>query len=95
MLFLSLRAVDLAGLLTNFLLGLDCDLRVGQLAVNFGTRYVVHILHVAAQVAALSERLVALGALERSDSGMLAEVVPEIAALLEDAVAALVLALEE
>ena len=74
---------------------MDCDLRIGQLAVNFGTRYVVHILHVAAQVAALSERLVALGALERSDSSMLAEVVSKIAALLKDAVAALVLALEE
>ena len=95
MLFLLHYAVDHAGLLSDFLLSHDLDLGVRQFVVNFFAGGIVHVLHMAAEVAALSERLVALGALERPHPGVLPEVVPQIAALLEDAVAAFVLALEE
>ena len=55
----------------------------------------MNIFHVTAEVAALREGLVTFGALEWSDSGMLPEVVTQIAALLEDAVTSFVLTFEE
>ena len=95
MLFLLHHGIDHARLLGDFLLSHALDLRVRQFVVNFFARSIVHVLHMAAKVAALSERLVALGALERPHPGMLPEVVPQIAALLEDTVTAFVLTLEE
>ena len=55
----------------------------------------MNIFHVAAKVSALREGLVTFRALEGSDSGMLTEVVTQIAALLEDAVTSFVLTFEE
>ena len=49
----------------------------------------------AAQISTLRERFVTSRALKRSLTSMLPEVIPEVAALLEDTVAALVLAFEE
>ena len=95
MLFLLHYAVDRAGLLGDFLLSHDLDLGVRQFVVNFLAGGIMHVLHMAAKVAALRECLVALGALERPHPGVLPEVVAQIAALLEDAVTAFVLALEE
>lgn len=54
----------------------------------------VHVFEVAAQVAALGEGLLALRAREGPLSGVLAEVVPEIAALFKNGAAAAVSALE-
>ena len=95
MLFLLHHGVGHARLLSDFLLSHALDLWVRQFVVNFFARRVVHVLHMPAEVAALSECLVALGALERSHPGVLSEVVPQIAALLEDTVTAFVLTLEE
>ena len=53
------------------------------------------ILHVAAEIAALGECLGTLRATEWPQASVLSEVVSEIAALLEDTVAALVLTFEE
>ena len=49
----------------------------------------------AAKVPALGERFVTFGALEWSYTGMFPEMIPQIAAFLEDAVATFVFALEE
>ena len=49
----------------------------------------------ATQISTLGEVLRALGTLKWSLTSMLSEVVPEVAALLEDTVTALVLAFEE
>ena len=54
----------------------------------------MHVLQVSAEVSALSEGLLAIGARERSLASVLAEMVPQIAALFERAIAARVLALE-
>jgi len=94
-LFLFHHGVGHARLLDYFLLSHDFDLWLRQLTVDFFARDVVHVLHMPAKVAALSEGLVALGAREWSHSGMLPEVVPQIAALLEDTVTTFVLTLEE
>ena len=64
---------------------------VGLLSV---TRHLVHILKMASQVSALCEGLVALGAIVGSLACVLAEVVAQIAAFLEDTFAATVHALE-
>ena len=58
------------------------------------TRHLVHILKVAPQVAALREGLVALGAVVGPLTCVLAEVVAQIAAFLEDTFATTVHALE-
>lgn len=54
----------------------------------------MNVLQVSAQIARLSEGFLAEGALERSQSGMLSEVVSEVAAFLEDATALRVPAFE-
>lgn len=54
----------------------------------------MHVLQVAAQVAALGEGLLAEGALEGAEACMLAEVVPQVATLLEDTAAVRIPALE-
>ena len=61
----------------------------------FISRDIVDVLHMTAEVTALSECFRALRAFERSQTGVLPVVVPQIATLLEDAVAALVVTLEE
>ena len=76
MLFLFHYAVDHAGLLSDFLLSHDLGLGVRQFVIDFFAGRIVHVLHMAAKVAALSECLVALGALERPHPGVLPEVVP-------------------
>lgn len=55
----------------------------------------MHVFKMPAEIAALSEGLVALRASERSQPGVFAEVVPQVAALLERAGATRELAFEE
>ena len=94
-LFLFHHRIDYTRFLGDFLLSHDLDLGLCQLAFDFLARHVVHVLHMSAQVAALGEGLIALGALERPHSGVLPEVVSQVATLLEDTVTTLVLTLEE
>lgn len=85
-------------LLRDFRRGHDRDLRtqvLGAGLVSWAWEDLVYVLHVAAEVAALRERLGALRTLERPHSGVLSEVVPQVATLLEDAVTTLNLAFEE
>lgn len=65
-----------------------------QVATLGVTGNLVHVLQVAAQVAALGEGFEAHGTGKGPLAGMLAEVVPQVAALLENALAASMLALE-
>ena len=56
---------------------------------------IVHIFHVSAEIAALSEGLLAPGADKGSLPRVFPEVVPQVAALFEHAIAAIQLAFEE
>lgn len=62
-----------------------CSLFVAHVQVHTFSRDAVNILQVSAQIARLSEGFLAEGALERSQSCVLSEVISEIAAFLEDA----------
>lgn len=75
-----------------FLCDEELGLRQGDLWGSSRRR--VNVFQMAAKVAALSKVFVTEGALEGSEFGVLAEVVPQIAALLEDCCAARVLASE-
>ena len=77
------------------MLSANGNLRAQNLRRKFVSRHVVNILHMTAQITALRECFRALWALERSLTRMLPEVIPEVATLLEDTIAALVLAFEE
>ena len=77
------------------MLSTNSDLRAQNFRGKFVSWHVVNILHMTAQIAALRECFRALWALEWSLTRMLPEVIPEVATLLEDTVAALVLAFEE
>jgi hypothetical protein len=92
-----------AGKLPLFLLLLTDGAHASRLARNLGLTLVegnafpwhhVHILEMTTQVPGLREGLLALGAGEGTLARVLAEVVPQVAALLKDAVAAAVSALE-
>jgi len=92
-----------AGQLPLLLLLLTDGAHASRLARNLGLALVegnafpghhVHILEMAAQVTGLREGLLALGAGEGALARVLAEVVPQVAALFKDAVAAAVSALE-
>ena len=55
----------------------------------------MNVLHVSPEITTLSEGLIALRTLEWPDTGVFSEVISQVAALLEDTVAALVFAFEE
>lgn len=79
----------------DFVLGANGNLRIENFLRNFAPWHVVHILHVAAQIATLGKRFQAFWTLEWSLARMLPEVISEVAAFLEDTIASLVLAFEE
>ena len=87
-------------LMRNRLLAFQTDIGVGPYTRRSwldprGPLPRVDILQMAAQVATLREVLRAMGTLEWPLAGMFAEVVAQVAALLEDAVAVCKAALEE
>ena len=77
----------------NSMRSLDSNLRIKLR--NFASWNLVDILHVTTKISALSECFRTPRALKWSLTCVLSEMIPKVATFLKDAIAALVLALEE